>query len=276
MPNKKPQKYIPTTSNNYKSKVVIDRNDAVKDETDGKTEQELLSHRNRMQLIADRDFTDMAENVFDTLKELRDEANAPTTGEAAMSWMRNTIRALHEIADIAVEEKFIRDEKRLVSKKAFKRVGQMFMFNYQPITRTKLPYYDTFPLIFILRLDNDGFLGINLHYLPMNLRVVLFKMLMKFKTGNVESKNTRLVLIYEYLMRQPKFRHYIKPCIKKYLYNRIDSYILRIPPEDWYIAVFLPLARFRKKHRTKVWEETRRKIVEDRLHSDRRNEKRNL
>ena len=274
--NNQPQRYVPKTSNNYKSKIVVDRNDVVDDKFEGKTEQEINSYKKRLDAIAGRDFTDMAENVFDTLKELRDEMGAPTKGNAAMLWMKNTIRSLHEIADISVEEKFIRDEKRLVSKTTFKRVGQMFMFNYQPANRIKLPYYDTFPLIFILRLDNDGFLGINLHYLPPQLRLLLFKMLMKFASGGFESKDTRLVLFYEYLMRQPTFRHYIKPCIKKYLYHRIDSYILRIPPEDWYIAVFLPLSRFKKKYRNKVWEETRRKILEDRLHSDSQDEKRNL
>ena len=69
-------------------------------------------------------------------------------------------------------------------------------------------------------------------------------------------------------MARPKFRHYLKPCIKKYLYKRIDSYMLRIPAEDWYIATFLPISRFHKAHRSLVWVDTRRKILRDRLHTD--------
>ena len=123
-------------------------------------------------------------------------------------------------------------------------------------------------MIFILKLESDGFLGINLHYLPPQLREKVFINLLTFTSGGLETDYTRLILIYDKLMRRPKFRHYLKPCIKKYLYKRIDSYMLRIPPEDWYIATFLPVSRFKKKHRQLVWTETRQQILKDRLHSD--------
>ena len=259
---------VPTTPNNYKSKIIVERNDLVEDASDSdiaKMRQRSKSAQERLREIGDRDFTDMATNVFDSLKELRDELGIPTVGETAVRWMRDTIRALNDLADISTEEKFIRDEKRLITKRAFKREGQMFMFNYQPLHKAKMPYYDSFPCVYILKLQTDGFLGINFHYLPPILRERLFLNLLKFKSGNYESDTTRLILIYEILMSKPLFRHYLKPCIKKYLYNRIDSYMLRIPPEDWYIATFLPLSRFHKKHRTGVYKEVRLEILRDRL-----------
>ena len=45
----------------------------------------------------------------------------------------------------------------------------------------------------------------------------------------------------------------------------MDSFILKIPPEDWYIATFLPLSRFKKKNFKAVWKETRFKVFEDRI-----------
>ena len=264
------KKEVVATSNNYKAKVTIDRPDVVdeKKEEDPTMALRKSAEQRLKKMAAGADFTDMAVNVFDELKSIRDAVGAPKFGGAGIKWMRDSIKALNELADISVEEKFIRDEKRMMTTRGFKREGQMFMFNYQPVTKIKLKYYDTFPVIFILKLERDGFLGINLHYLPPQLREKVFINLLTFTSGGLETDYTRLILIYEKLMARPKFRHYIKPCIKKYLYKRIDSYMLRIPPEDWYIATFLPVSRFKKKHRQLVWTETRQQILKDRLHSD--------
>ena len=47
------------------------------------------------------------------------------------------------------------------------------MFVYSPKLRNKLPYYDTFPLVLPLKNYNNGFLGLNFHYLPYALRLRL-------------------------------------------------------------------------------------------------------
>ena len=57
----------------------------------------------------------------------------------------------------------IRDGKR--KKSPF--YGRLNMFFYDPKFKKTLPYYDTFPLVLPLEPYSDGFLGINLHYLPM-------------------------------------------------------------------------------------------------------------
>ena len=203
------------------------------------------------------DFTELTSNVFDYLKGVRDDLGIPKMGPAGIRWMRDTIKQLNSVEDISVEEKFLRDEKRIKSRTTFKRPGQMFMFNYQPLTKANLKYYDTFPLVFILELHNDGFLGINLHYLPPQLRERLFLNLIKFSSGSFENEDTRLILRYKYMMTQPLIRRLLKPCMKKYFYRRMDSYILKIPPSDWYIATFLPLSRFKKKHYGGVWRDSR-------------------
>ena len=51
--------------------------------------------------------------------------------------------------------------------------GRLNMFFYDPKLKKKLPYYDRFPLVLPLENYNDGFLGINLHYLPIPLRIKL-------------------------------------------------------------------------------------------------------
>ena len=58
--------------------------------------------------------------------------------------------------------------------------GKMNMFIYAPKFAKKLPYYDTFPLVLPLERYSDGFLGINLHYLPIPLRIGLLDRLVDF------------------------------------------------------------------------------------------------
>ena len=266
------------TASNYKSTVVVDRGMLEEGITgdDAMDEEEMVEFKslreNTTRLLnqfATRDFTDRAENVFDAVKELRELVGAPKVGSAAIKWVRTTIKALHELQDISVEEKFIRDDKRIFSTRSFKKPGEMFMFSYVPKTRTTLNYYDTFPCVYILEMYQDGFLGINFHYLPLNLRERLFLRLQKFRSGDYKNKKTRLVLKYKKLINTPRIREFLKPCIKRYYYKRMDSYLLRIPPEDWYIAVFLPLSRFKKAHRQLVYRNSRLEISRDRLNRGR-------
>ena len=47
--------------------------------------------------------------------------------------------------------------------------GRMYSFLYDPKWKNQLPYYDTFPLIFVVENEKDSFLGLNLHYLAPEL-----------------------------------------------------------------------------------------------------------
>jgi len=51
--------------------------------------------------------------------------------------------------------------------------GHLYMFVYDPKTKAELPYYDRFPLVFPFRKTPDGFIGLNMHYLPYPLRINL-------------------------------------------------------------------------------------------------------
>ena len=46
--------------------------------------------------------------------------------------------------------------------------GQLYFFTYQ--AQTKQPYYDMYPLSYIIEMRTGGFLGCNLHYLRLNQR----------------------------------------------------------------------------------------------------------
>jgi hypothetical protein len=136
-------------------------------------------------------------------------------------------------------------------------IGKMLMYKYDPKTKDTLPYYDIFPLIFIVNYYNDGFLGINLHYLPHIHRAVLFKRLQKIVSDQTYDDDTRLRLSYQLLNGVPKFAAF-KPCLKRYLWNHVRSKFLIIPSYDWEIAIFLPTHKFQKASVRTVWADSKK------------------
>ncbi len=147
----------------------------------------------------------------------------------------------------------IRDGKR--NKRPF--YGKLNMFIYAPKHAKTLPYYDTFPLVLPLETYNDGFLGLNMHYLPIPLRVKLLDKLVDYtNSAKFEEITTRMVVDYNKL----KSIRLIRPTIHKYLSGYTRSQFRRIDADEWTIAVLLPVQRFKKASSEEVWKESRRMI----------------
>tara|TARA_Y200000002_G_scaffold332129_1_gene297717 strand:+ start:384 stop:824 length:441 start_codon:yes stop_codon:yes gene_type:complete len=134
--------------------------------------------------------------------------------------------------------------------------GRMSMFIYDPKTKQKLPFYDTFPLVLPIDTIRGGFIGLNFHYLPYGLRFKLLQQLQQFATNSKFDQSTRLQVTYEAV----KNIGLIKPAIKKYLYRYVRSNFLRVDVQEMAIAVYLPVARFRKASLQTVFADSRRKI----------------
>lgn len=137
--------------------------------------------------------------------------------------------------------------------------GRMYMWIYDPKYKNELPYYDTFPLVIILEKDRDSILGLNLHYLPPELRARLMDGLYE-RTVNLDANNlqTRIRVTYTYLRSVAKLRMY-RPCIKRYLFSHIKSRMLYVNPDKWDVALMLPTARFKKASINRVYRESRMK-----------------
>ena len=118
--------------------------------------------------------------------------------------------------------------------------GRLNMFFYDPKFKKTLPYYDTFPLVLPLEKYTDGFLGINLHYLPINLRIRLLDRLVDYS----KLKNINL----------------IKPTLKRYLKGRVKTQFRRIDADEFTVAALLPVARFKKASASEVYKDSRAMI----------------
>jgi hypothetical protein len=140
-------------------------------------------------------------------------------------------------------------------------VGKMFMYFYDAKTKKDLPYWDKFPLIFIIDLLNDGWLGINLHYLDRKLRMRLFDKLLQFANDKSLDKITKLRLSYSFLRNFTQYPE-VKPCLKRYLSRQVRSDLITVQPIDWEIALFLPVEQFQKQTKETVWQRSR-KMVQD-------------
>ena len=139
-------------------------------------------------------------------------------------------------------------------------IGQMYMFFYDPKYKDTLPYYDRFPLVVIIDSTPNGFLGMNLHYLPVLLRAKFLDGLMEITNNNAFDETTRFRTRYQFLRRNAKVRRYFSPCVKQYLFSHVKGKLAKVQPIDWEIATFLPTQSFRKASQTKVWQDSRRII----------------
>jgi hypothetical protein len=146
----------------------------------------------------------------------------------------------------------IRDGKR--NNRPF--FGRLNMFFYDPKLKAKLPYYDTFPLVLPLEPYSDGFLGINLHYLPMTLRLQLLDNLVDYSNNTKFDESTRLAVDYSKL----KKLSIIKPTLKRYLAGRVKTQFRRIDADEFTVAALLPVQRFKKASAAEVYKDSRSMI----------------
>lgn len=137
--------------------------------------------------------------------------------------------------------------------------GNLYMYAYDPKTKDDLPYYDRFPLVFPFRKTADGFYGLNMHYLPYDLRMKLLDNLLIFKNNNRLDETTRLKYSWAMIDGISKFKA-AQPCVKQYLNGHLRSQFRQIDAPDWATAMLLPVEQFVGASKQQVWKESRSQI----------------
>lgn len=131
-------------------------------------------------------------------------------------------------------------------------IGNMFFMVYDAKGKDSLPYWDKFPLVLPIELYNDGFLGLNFHYLPINARIGLLDSLQSLVNNDKMDRTTRIVANYRILSGAARFSAF-QPCIKRYLSSHIQSRMALVEPKNWEIACFLEAHNFQKATAKQVW-----------------------
>jgi len=124
-------------------------------------------------------------------------------------------------------------------------IGKMFLFQYFPKYIDTLPYHDRLPMIFPIDVINNGIMGINLHYLPLEPRAALMDALYTLSSDRNYDEQTRLRITYNILKSAASFSLF-KPCVKKYLFSQVRSPFYEVSSFEWDIALFLPVEMFAK------------------------------
>jgi hypothetical protein len=137
--------------------------------------------------------------------------------------------------------------------------GKMYMFFYDPKTKKELPYYDRFPLVFPFSYTEDGFIGLNMHYLPHKLRFTLMDRLLMFKNNDKFDESTKLRYSWAAINGLSKFA-IAKPCVKRYIKGHLRSPLMNVSSNDWATAMMLPVERFVGASNAAVWADSRNKI----------------
>ena len=100
--------------------------------------------------------------------------------------------------------------------------GQLYFFTYQ--AQTKQPYYDMYPLSYVIEYQKGGFLGCNLHYLRLNQREELaISLLNNSAQGSIAAPRRTL---------------------HKYVYAGVRGQPYRIPESEWSDVAQLPTEKF--------------------------------
>jgi hypothetical protein len=199
----------------------------------------------------------MAAKIFDEilLKGIR-SGIVPARTKTARDWYREQAKNVQKSQ--IQETQFIKSMGVDRFENRF-RIGNMYMFLYDPKHKATLPYYDRFPLIFPINKAKGGFLGINFHYLPLNLRAKLMDALYDTVTNERYDESTKLRTSYSILNSAAKYKEF-KPTVKHYLSDHLVTRPVYINPTEWDTAIFLPMARFVGASQTKVWADSRKII----------------
>lgn len=185
--------------------------------------------------------------------QLAKEGLSPRT-DKARAWLRSKVKTLN-----VSTTNLMKDRTRQVNDRGRTIIGRMFFYYYDPKTKDTLPYYDRFPLVLPIELYRDGFLGLNLHYIHPKHRIILLDKLSDYASNDKFDEKTKLRLTYQTL-KSAASAFEANPCIKRYLFNHVESRFLEIYASEWDIAALLPVEQFEKASKNKVWTDSRKKF----------------
>ena len=136
-----------------------------------------------------------------------------TGGLTSGNWWREQL--INELGDPDLDDSF--------SDTGGFNPGKMYFYQYEAITE-KLPYYDKYPLTYVIKMGQNGFLGCNLHYVRLTQRDELARSLLNNSEQGAVSVPRRT--------------------LHKYLYTGIRGELYPIPEDEWIDVAQVPTEEF--------------------------------
>ena len=177
--------------------------------------------------------------------------------QKSTGWFASQVRELAgKVTPQTVMRQAAKEPKTLVQRP---RIGFMYLYGYDPKTKDTLPYFDRFPLVLPFAPAVGGFMGLNLHYIPHQLRAQLLDRLMIYRNNDRMDETTKIQLSYELLSNTAKLKMF-QPCVKHYLSAHLMTKFMQIPARDWFTVIMMPLERFVGASAATVHRESVKKI----------------
>lgn len=137
------------------------------------------------------------------------------------------------------------------------RIGRLYTYLYNPKTKDRLPYYDIVPLVIPIAFTQNGFYGLNFHYLSLKERNTLLNLLLPFEEKTLDAKKIQI----SHAKLQALASGVWSPCCKRYLWTHIRTKFVHIPPKDWREVIKLPVVSFQKASTSTVYRDTKRNMM---------------
>ena len=188
-------------------------------------------------------------SYLDQLKSAIETNQVAAKSKAAGNWFRSIVNRTRGAFSGETPQSILTRSESLTSRSI---LGKMYFYSYNPKWKDKLPWYDTFPLVFPIEKYTDGFLGLNFHYLHPKDRAILMDQLKVFANNKKYDETTKLKLRYNMLQGFSKIKR-ARPTIHRYLSGKVNSKFVLINADEWEVALFLPVERFKKANKKKVW-----------------------
>ena len=195
--------------------------------------------------------------MADLLDKLTDTIRSGSIGKAtkrSARWFQDKIKrlkgGLRNRFSSTNPDKFYRESDNKIQPAVMAKrasLGDLFCYHYDPKHKMTLPYYDMFPMIMLIGVEIDTFLGLNFHYLAPKLRAILLDRVNKKVGGGA--------INWKKISKVP----YVEPAVKRYRFDHISKKVIQIEKEEEEISIFLPLERFRKASKSQVWADSRRR-----------------
>ena len=189
--------------------------------------------------------------LLDRIKSSLAKEGLTPRSNASRDWLRAKVKDLKPTS-----EALMRDRTRLKNRSI---IGKMYFYFYDPKTKETMKYYDTFPLVIPIEEYNDGFLGLNLHYIHPKQRVILLDKLSETTSNDDYDEKTKFKINYRYLASASKIFE-ANACMKRYLFTQVESRFLEITADEWDIAALLPVESFVGANTSKVYADSRKKF----------------
>jgi hypothetical protein len=197
----------------------------------GKTAELSLQYELNQTLFGKKEIPSLYERFMKSPIQEREKMKTEAT-----TWLTLKIKSLLSKGEVP---------KSVFPKRQTFGVGGMYFYSYDAKTKDTLPIWDRFPLTIILKTEGSGFTGLNLHYLPVDSRMLFLEKLMTFKKYNTQTDELKLNISYDFLKGNKRLEEF-KPCIKRYLYSHVVSKFLPIESHEWGYAGNLSVAKWEK------------------------------